>query len=169
MLKPLMNLIKALSSNTDPGALAHAFSCGILLGFLPKDNMLWYVLFIFIFFMRIQRSVFSLVTVAASLLAALLDPVFDSVGYWILTLGGAQNFYAALLEIPFVAFTKFNNTVVMGALVVGLASYIPFYIIARVFIFVWRKYLAESVRKLKLVKMLKQIPLITKIAEMAGK
>ncbi|HAK68458.1 MAG TPA: TIGR03546 family protein, partial [Treponema sp.] len=49
MLKAFVKLIKALSSNTAPGEIAHAFAWGVILGFMPKDNALWYILFIFIF------------------------------------------------------------------------------------------------------------------------
>lgn len=168
MLKPLINLIKALSSNTDPGAIAHAFCSGILLGFMPKDNLMWYVLFVFILFMRIQRATYTLSLVAGALLAALLDPLFDAVGWWFLTLDRAVPFYVRLLNVPFVAFTKFNNTIVMGSLVCGILAYIPLYFLARLVIWLWRKYLAESVRRLKLVQLLKQVPLIERLSAIAG-
>ncbi len=168
MFKPLVKLIKALSSNTDPGAIAHAFACGILLGFVPKDNLLWYILLVFILFMRIQRAGYVLALAVGSLLAPLLDPLFDSIGYFVLTQNNAVPFYISLLNTPFVAFTKFNNTIVMGSLCSGIVIYIPLYYLMRLVIFLWRKYLAEGVRRLKLVKLLKQIPLIEKIASMAG-
>ena len=168
MFKPFIKLIKALSSNTDPGAIAHAFCCGILLGFVPKDNLLWYILFVFMFFMRIQRATYVLSVVVGALLAALLDPVFDTIGYWVLTQPDAIPFYVNLLNVPFVAFTKFNNTIVMGSLLCGIVFYVPLYWLSRLVIFLWRKYLAEGVRRLKLVQLLKQIPLIEKIASMAA-
>ena len=151
MINSIAKLFKALCSNTDPGALAHAVSCGILLGFVPQDNALWVLLFVFILFM----------------LGALLDPLFDQVGYWILMQESLEPFFVHLLNIPFVAFTKINNTIVMGSLACGIVAYIPLYVIARVFIHFWRKYAAEKVRELKIVKLLKHIPLIEKIAEFA--
>ena len=166
MVKYFTKLIKALSSNTDPRAISHAFALGVLLGFMPKDNFLWYFIFIFAFFMRIQRSAFTLTTILASLFACLLDPFFDTFGYWILTLNFAQPLYIKLLSVPFMAFTKFNNTIVMGSFVFSLIAYVPLFFLARLLVFLWRKYIAAAVRKLKLVKLLKQIPLIEKIAGM---
>ena len=78
-----------------------------------------------------------------------------------------EPFFVRLLNIPFVAFTKINNTIVMGSLACGIVAYIPLYVIARVFIHFWRKYAAEKVRELKIVKLLKHIPLIEKNAEFA--
>ncbi|MCQ2241291.1 TIGR03546 family protein [Treponema sp.] len=168
MIKPLTKLIGALSSNTRPGAIAHAVSCGILLGFIPKDNLLWYVLFVFILFMNIQRGAYALCILLGAALTVFLDPLFDSVGYSILTIESMSSTYAGLLNVPFVAFTKLNNTVVMGSLVCGLIAYIPFYALGRLFVWAWRKYLAEKIRKLKITAVIKNIPLVEKIAGMIG-
>lgn len=168
MLKAIAKLLGAISSNTRPGAIAHAVSCGVLLGFMPKDNLLWYILFIFILFMNIQRGAYALSILLGAALTVFLDPLFDSVGYSILTIESVKPYYASLLDIPFVAFTKFNNTVVMGSFVCGVAAYIPLYVLARLFVWAWRKYLAEKVRKLKIDAVLKNIPLVEKIAGMMG-
>lgn len=168
MLKAIAKLLGAISSNTRPGAIAHAVSCGVLLGFMPKDNLLWYILFIFILFMNIQRGAYALSILLGAALTVFLDPLFDSVGYSILTVESVKPYYASLLDIPFVAFTKFNNTVVMGSFVCGVAAYIPLYVLARLFVWAWRKYLAEKVRKLKIAAVLKNIPFVEKIAGMMG-
>lgn len=168
MLKAIAKLLGAISSNTRPGAIAHAVSCGVLLGFMPKDNLLWYILFIFILFMNIQRGAYALSILLGAAFTVFLDPLFDSVGYSILTIESVKPYYASLLDIPFVAFTKFNNTVVMGSFVCGVAAYIPLYVLARLFVWTWRKYLAEKVRKLKIAAVLKNIPLVEKIAGMMG-
>ena len=139
MLKAIAKLLGAISSNTRPGAIAHAVSCGVLLGFMPKDNLLWYILFIFILFMNIQRGAYALSILLGAALTVFLDPLFDSVGYSILTVESVKPYYASLLDIPFVAFTKFNNTVVMGSFVCGVAAYIPLYVLARLFVWAWRK------------------------------
>ena len=164
MFKPLAKLLKALSSNKDPGAIACAFACGILLGFMPKDNALWYVLFVFMFFMRIQRGAFMLSVLVGAIAAPLLDPCFDMVGTYILTLPQARDTYIRLLDIPGVAFTRFNNTIVMGSLACGIAAYIPLYLLARGFVFLWRRYIGAAMRKLKFIQMIKQIPLVEKLA-----
>ena len=164
MFKPIAKLLKALSSNRDPGAIACAFACGIVLGVMPKDNALWYILFIFIFFMRIQRGAFTLAVIAGSLVAFSLDPVFNQVGYAILSRQDMRAMYARILDIPFVSFTKLNNTIVMGSLACGIAAYIPLYVLSRIFVFVWRRYIGNLMRKIKVLQMIKQIPLVEKIS-----
>ena len=76
-----------------------------------------------------------------------------------------QVFYS-LLEIPFVGFTKFNNTIVSGAILSSLVLYIPVYFFTRLFLKYWRAFIAPAVRKTKLVVFLSKLPLIEKIGEM---
>ncbi len=164
MFKPLVKLLKALSSNRDPGAIACAFALGAVLGVMPKDNLLWYVLFVFVLFMRIQRGALTLAILLFSAIAFLFDPIFHRIGYYFLSMPSLTDTYVKLSNIPFVAFTKFNNTIVMGSLVCGICAYIPLYFLGRLLIFVWRRYVGNGFRKLKIVQIIKKIPLVGKIA-----
>lgn len=168
MLKIIVKLLKALNSNSHPGEIAHAVSLGLLLGFLPKNNIFWYVITVFALFMRINKSALVLSTLAFTLLAPLFDSVFDSVGYWCLTLPSCEPVFAYLLDIPFVGFTKFNNTIAMGSLICGLAVYIPVYLIARLFVWFMRNKLVPVLRKTKLITALSKVKLVKKVAALAA-
>ena len=167
MIKFIKKILTALSSNTDSALISHALSCGILLGFMPKNNLLWYLIFVFIFFMRIQRATFTVSVLLGAALAVFMDPLFDTVGCYILSLTSLEPFYIKLLGIPFVAFTKFNNSIVMGSLVCGIVLYVPLFFIARLAVFLWRKFLTPAIRKTKLIKLISTIPLISKISDLA--
>nr|MCR4900017.1 TIGR03546 family protein [Treponema sp.] len=116
MLKALIRFFKALNSNSHPGEIAHAVCLGMILGFMPKSNALWYILTVFFLFVRINKGSFILFTFLFSLLAPVLDNLFDTIGWWFLNIDKFKMFFAWLLEIPFVGFTRFNNTIVMGSL-----------------------------------------------------
>ena len=167
MLKALIRFFKALNSNSHPGEIAHAVCLGMILGFMPKSNALWYILTVFFLFVRINKGSFILFTFLFSLLAPVLDNLFDTIGWWFLNIDKFKMFFAWLLEIPFVGFTRFNNTIVMGSLLASLALYIPVYILVRIFLKYWRAFIAPAVRKTKLVVFLSKLPLIVKIGEMA--
>lgn len=169
MLKFIVKLLKALNSNSHPGEIAHAVCLGMLLGFLPKNNIFWYVITVFVLFMRINKGALVLSTLGFSLLAPLFDPLFDNVGYWFLTLPKLEGAFAWLLDIPFVGFTKFNNTIASGSLICGLILYIPLYVIARLFVWLMRNKLVPLLRKTKFVLVLSKIPLVKKIAALAAK
>ncbi len=168
MLKSIVKLFSALNANVNPGEIAHAFSCGILLGLMPKDNLLWWLVFIFILFIRINKPMYLLMVLIASTFSPVLDGLFDDVGYAFLTIPSLSGFFGNLLEIPFVGFTKFNNSVVMGSLLCGLVIYIPMYFLGRLIVFLWRKYITHLIRKSPISKAVKKLPLIAKIAGMVG-
>ncbi|AIW88452.1 MULTISPECIES: TIGR03546 family protein [unclassified Treponema] len=164
MFSYIVKLLKSLNTNSHPGEIAHAVAIGMLLGFMPKDNVLWYLLFVFFLFVRVNRGAFLLTVLVASLFARFFDPLFDSLGYAVLTFSSLKPVYAALLDIPFVAFTKFNNTIVAGSIVFSLILYIPVYIVIRIFAKSWRTYLAPALARSKFVQALYHVPFVAKIA-----
>ena len=169
MLKFIVKLLKALINNSHPGEIAHAVCLGMLLGFLPKNNVFWYIITVFILFMRINKGALVLCTIGFTFLAPLLDPIFDRVGYWFLTIPALESTFAFLLDIPFVGFTKFNNSIVSGSLICGLVFYIPLYIIARLFVWLMRNKIVPVLRKTKFVVFVSKIPIVKKVAALATK
>lgn len=165
MFKTIIRFLQALNSNHHPGEIAHAICLGMILGFLPKSNALWYIFTVFFVFMRVNKASLTIFTVLFSLLAPSLDPLFDTIGYKFLTLEPLVPFFSKILDIPFVGFTKFNNTIVSGSILFSIACYIPVYLLVRFFIKFWRTTLAPVVRKTKLIVFLSKIPLIKKIGE----
>lgn len=163
MLGYLLSLFKSLNSNSHPGEIAHGVALGVMMGMMPKDNVLWYILFVLFLFIRINQAVYLLVTFGVSMCIAPADMLLDSIGYQVLMYDPLVPTYRKLLDIPFVAFTKFNNTVVMGSLIAGLIIYIPVYIIARLIVKLWRTVLAPKITSSKLWIGLKRIPLVEKI------
>jgi len=168
MLKLLVKFLKSLNSNSHPGEIAHAISLGLLLGFLPKNNVFWYVITVFALFMRINKGALVLSTIAFTFLAPVFDPFFDKAGYWFLTLPQLEGVFAHLLDIPFVGFTKFNNTIVMGSFVSVLVLYIPVYLLTRLLVMLMRNKLIPILRKTKVIKALSSIKLIKKVMELAA-
>ena len=168
MLKFFVKFFNSLNNNSHPGEIAHAVSIACILGFMPKDNAFWYVLFVFFLFIRINKGAFMLFTALFTLLSPVIDNIVEPLGYYILTLPSLQGFYATLINIPFVAFTKFNNTIVMGSLLASLVCYIPVYFITRLIIYLWRNKLVPLLRKTKVVAFFKQMPIIQKVTKVAA-
>lgn len=168
MIKSIVKLLKALGANTNPGEVAHAMACGVLLGLMPKNNVMWYLVLVFILFLRINKAAYALLLLLGALVAPSFDFLFDEVGYWFLTQPSLAPAFGTLLDIPFVAFTKFNNTIVMGALLIGLVAYIPVYAIARALIALWRRLIVPVMRRSFVGKLVMKLPLISKIAGLVG-
>lgn len=167
MLSFFVKLFKSLNINSHPGEIAHGIAVAAILGFLPKNNIFWYALAIFFFFIRINKGALMLFTALFSLIAPNFDHIFDSIGYFILTIPQLQEFYTALVNIPFVSFTKFYNTIVMGSFISSLIIYIPLYFLARLIVHLWRNWLAPIIRKSKLYMFFKNLPIVQKIEDIS--
>lgn len=167
MINFITKIFKALNSNSHPGEIAHAICCGMVLGFMPKNNALWYVLFFLLCFVRINKACYLLFTLLFSLVTPFLDPYFDKIGYAILSYEPFIPTYIKMLEIPYLPLTKFNNTIVMGTFVSGIALYIPVYIIARLIVRLWRTVIRRAFINSKFVAGLYKIPLISKFVSAA--
>ena len=81
--------------------------------------------------------------IVASQFAWLLDSKFDSIGFYILNYAPLTKTFSMLIDIPFVGFTKFNNTIVMGSFIFSLIIYIPCFIFGIAFVKLWRKYVSS--------------------------
>ena len=100
-----------------------------------------------------------------SLFSFLLDPLFDMIGYWFLILEFLRPVFAFLLDVPFVGFTKFNNTVVMGSFLFSILIYIPLYVLFFFGVKFWRKTIAPKFNDSKILKALYKIPVVGKLTQ----
>lgn len=163
MLTYIIKLLKALGANSKPSQIANSFCIGFLLGLMPKNNLLWYLLLIFFMFVRMNKAGYFIMMILGSFVSPYIDPIFNQIGEKVLTFEPLVPTFSKLLEIPFVGFTRFNNTIVCGSLVGGIIAYIPLFLFMLLFIWVWRKWIAPFFNKSKVVKMFFQLPLVNKI------
>lgn len=163
MLSYIIKLLKALGANSKPSQIANSFCIGFILGVMPKNNLLWWLVFVFFMFVRINKAGYFIMMLLGAFISPYLDPTFHKIGEFVLTYEPLVPVYSKLLEIPFVGFTRFNNTIVCGSLVGGLLAYLPLYIFMLVFIWVWRKWIAPFFNRSKVVKMFFQLPLVRKL------
>jgi uncharacterized protein (TIGR03546 family) len=168
MLNAVVKFFKTLNSNSHPDEIAHAVCLGFILGLMPKDNALWYIALVFSFFLRINRGALLLCTAFFALVAPVFDTLLDAMGYWVLTLKPASGAFRALLDIPFVAFTKFNNSIVMGSIALGAVAYLPLYFAARLLVGLWRKTAVQKIAASKAYGTFLKLPLVSRIAGIAA-
>lgn len=165
MIDNVVKIFQAFNANTKRSEIANAFCIGVMLGLVPKNNVLWYVLFIVFFFVRIHKGMYVISMLLASLVAPLGDALFDKIGYAILTFPKLENFFSFLLDVPFVGFTKFNNSIVMGSFAFSLVAYIPFFILMMILVKLWRQKIAGNLKNTALAKALNSLPFVSKLAE----
>ena len=130
-LRPRRIVWHALISESSAKQIAWGVALGVLIGFVPKGNLIAICLAGILFSMRVNLLSALVAVIACSLVAPLFDPFFDHMGRTILTIVPLQGLFARVYQWPFVPWTAFNNTVVMGALFVGLLQLYPTYRITR--------------------------------------
>lgn len=152
----LAKLLKVLRSGDTPAQIAAGFILGMVIGLTPVLSLhnLVIVFLIIIFNVNISMAIFAFLLFSG--FAWLLDPVFHSFGYFLLVdLTSLKGFYTTLYNIPIIALSRFNNTVVLGSLVSSILIMPVIYYLARNFVVVYRTRLEPRVNKLKVVQSLK--------------
>lgn len=164
MFKYIKTFFTALNANAHPGDVAHGVAIGLLLALVPKGNLLWFFLFFLSLFIRINKGAFFLSLLLLAFVVPLADGPVESLGYAILSFKPLAPAFGLLYDTPFVGLTRFNNTMVMGSLVAGLALYIPAYLASRAFVSFYRKRLQPRIVTSKVYRVFLNLPLIKQIA-----
>jgi uncharacterized protein (TIGR03546 family) len=163
-MKQIVKLIKALNSNQEPWQLSGAVVLGMIVGFLPFFNI-FELLFIFLaFILNINIFLFFLSVGLFEILAFVLDPVINKVGYTILTFEPLIAVWTFLYNIPYMRLTDFNNTVVMGSLIFSILFSVPMFFILNKLIIKYRQTIAKIFNKIPILKALKIFEIYDKVA-----
>ncbi len=155
MIAMLAKLLKALNSDSAPGQVALAFALAVITGLTPLFSLHNILILLIACILRINFGAFILGTLFFSGLAYLIDPAAVSIGESILTNTSYQAFWTDLYQSDFWRATRFNNTLVLGSLVVALIAFIPVLLLSRWLILAYRHKLMVWVDKLKITKLLK--------------
>lgn len=163
MISFIAKLVVALNSNSRPGELASGISFGLLLAFIPSGNLLWLAVFIVAFFIKHNIAALLLSMGLFRIFIHVFDPFLDSIGGAVLGISAFQDFFTDLYNLPFLSYSNFNNTVVMGGFILGLITWIPIFFIFVFLIKIYRKKIAPKIANSKFVKFLKKVPIVSKI------
>jgi uncharacterized protein (TIGR03546 family) len=161
MIKGIAKLIIALNGNVSKTQIAAGFAWGILLGLIPAGNPFWIALFLLSFFFTHHHGG----KIAALAVLKVLYPLFvyqiDNLGWSILHIDSFIPLFTLLYNMPFVPFTKFNNTLVMGGVAAGIILWLPVFILFIALIPLFRNYVGPKIRNSKLVQKIVKFPLFS--------
>ena len=167
MIKYVTSFFRAINANAHPGDIAHAVALGLFLAILPKNNLTFTFLFFLSIFIRINKGAFFISFILLGFVTPFMDIIINNIGFWAVQLSFLRPIFVTLENIPFVALFKLSNTMVLGGVIWGLILYIPVYILTRIIIAKYRKYMQPAVN-VKGVGLLGKIPLLrhlTKISD----
>jgi uncharacterized protein (TIGR03546 family) len=127
VVRPLRIVTGASLAGDSPRQLAAGFALGMVLGLVPKGNLIAVSLGVLIFSLRVNTSLALLAAVAFSWVGSFLDPFAHRVGMQVLSIDSLQATYASVFNYPLGPWLGFNNTVVVGSLLIGIYFAYPAY------------------------------------------
>jgi uncharacterized protein (TIGR03546 family) len=132
LLRPLRLLAQVLTANDSPRQTAWGFALGMMVGVLPKGTLLAIALAMLLCALRVNRAAGLLAIGVFSYVGWALDDFAHRLGALALTWEPARATFTALYDAPLGPWLGFNNTVVMGQIVIGLYLFYPAYRLAYV-------------------------------------
>jgi len=148
VLEFIAKLIKILRSEISPNQISWGFVLGMILGLTPFWSLhnLIVVILIIIIKVNLATAIFSFGIFSA--IAYLIDPLFHSFGYYLLVdLNSLNAFWTWLYNVPVLALSKFNNTVVIGSLASSLILMLPVYFLVKIGIVNYREKIDAKIKK----------------------
>jgi len=152
LLKQIFAFFRLLNSETGTNQLASGLACGLILGFSPFLSIQTFLILFLVFLFRIQMGAAFLAAFFFKFVAYLLDPVADKLGRAVLETPSLRPLFTELYNMPLVPMTRFNNSIVMGSMVVGALLVIPAFFIFRALIVKYRETVVARFKGTKIWK-----------------
>ncbi len=127
MLGGLLFVRELFFAERAPRQVAVAVALGMMLGLAMKGNLTSGVLLMLLFALRVNLGFGLLAACLFTAVAPLLDPMADLIGKAFLGNDTAKWVGGKLFALPLVPWTRLNNTVVLGQLLLGLGLAYPVY------------------------------------------
>ena len=154
-IKLLRSLIKTLHSDGSPSQIAFGVALGAALGLTPIANVHNAIVLLLLAVLNVSFAAGLLAWGVFVPIGFMFDPLFDRIGNWLLVESRLlRPLWTSWDNIPGLALTNFNNTVVLGSLVFWLVCFIPIYFAARYGVVKYRATLGERIRNSRYYKLL---------------
>lgn len=146
LLKQLFNFLKLLNSDHGTNQLAVGMSLGLILGFAPFFSIQTILVFLLIFFFRVQIGAAFISAFFFKFIAFLIDQPAHQLGKLVLEHEAFRGLFTEMYNMPIVPMTRFNNSIAMGSMLISLALFPFVFFVFRILI---NKYRSTVVARLK--------------------
>lgn len=154
-LKLLRSLVNTLHSDGSPSQIAAGIALGAALGLTPLVNAHNLVVLLLLAVLNVSFAAGLFAWAVFVPAGFLLDPVFDRLGRWLLIdLQALRPLWATVDNVPGLALTNFNNTIVMGSVAGWLLLFLPIYFATRYGVIRYRATIGERVKQSRFYKTL---------------
>lgn len=128
LMRSIGGVLRNASTHRHPSAMALAFAFGLAIGLIPKDNLFALGLAAVMCFFRINHLLAIALIVVVSFGATWTDGTASKLGEWILERPRLQPMFHEIATWPVLPWFRWNNSVVIGGFMAGMASFVPVYI-----------------------------------------
>ena len=155
IIKQIINLIRLLHSETGQNQIASGLALGVFLGFAPFLSLQTLLVLMIVFIFRVQLGAAFLSAFFFKFVAYILDPVADPLGRWALENESLRDLWKTMYNEPFLPMTRFNNSIVMGSLLISIVLTPLLFFLFRFLIMRYRSELVHRLEKTKAWKAFK--------------
>ena len=155
MLTILAKILKTLNSETEPIQISLALGFALIAGLTPLWSLHNILVLLLVLILRVNLSTFTLGWLGFSGIAYVLDPLFHVLGLHILTSGTLQGVWTALYNSTLGRLSNFNNSILMGSLIISLGLFVPLILLSNFIIKNYREHILTWVMKSRIVHALK--------------
>lgn len=152
LMKQLFQFFKMLNSDTGTNQIASGLALGLFLGFAPFLSLQTLLVLFLVFVFRIQLGAAFLSAFFFKFIAYLVDPAADQLGRKVLEAEALRPLFITLYNMPIVPLTRFNNSIVMGSMVVSLILVVPAFFLFKKLILKYREHIVARFQKTKFWK-----------------
>ncbi len=122
-------IVAILSQYRSPAQIASAIAIGIVLGLVPKDNLVVIALVAMIACLRINQLVACTTAIALSFANVWFNPITAAVGSTLLEQPMIARSIGSLYQYPVLPWACLENTLVLGGIGLGILTFLPSYAI----------------------------------------
>ena len=145
-----------------PAQVAGGFALGTLIGFSPMMTLQGLIVWLAILVLDVNIAAALLALSLCKLVAYIIDPLFHTMGYFVLTrVDSLQGLWTTLYNAPIAPLTRFNNTVVMGSFLFALILFVPVYVGMKHAVVAYRTHIHSRFEQWKVYKILNQSKFVT--------
>ncbi len=148
-------ILKIVNSETEPLQISLALCFAMVAGLTPLWSLHNILVLMLVLLLRVNLATFILAWIGFSGIAYLLDPVFHSFGYKVLTSASLQSLWTSFYNSTLWRLTNFNNSVLMGSLLISVVLFIPVFLISNLIIKKYREHILAWVMKSRIMQAMK--------------
>ncbi len=154
-LKIISKIFRILNAEATPRQIAGGVALGMIIGLTPTFSLHNVVVVFLIMVIRVNLTAAILSMFAFDLVGFALDPLSDWLGYSILISTTLRPVWVEAYNASVIPFTHFNNTVVMGSVVISLILLYPVFLSTQYGVVRYRTDLAAKFQQWRIVKAIK--------------